>query len=378
MKIAMILEAWKPIWGGGQVVTYEISKRLSRNYDIKIDLFVMNLNEYNGPEIEEINNNFRIFHTGKKREWNFKDRTLWMLDLIKKVQKENKIEKYDLIHAHSNLPGLPCKILSKILNIPVIYQVHGTGTEVMQEMYGHGLKSKILNSLEIFLHRKIKYDLEITVDQKFTHYKNVNNPIYIPNGVDLSKFDDYPNKKEEYFKILFVGRIHPQKGLIILLNVINELKNILREKNVQIVIIGDGKQKENLLKEIRKLEIKDLFEFKGEKHGEDLIKEYKSSDIFILPSLYEGFPLTVLEAWASKIPVLTSDVGELPYIIQNDYNGWVFENKNTEDLKEKILISINKKEKLSEMGLNGYNQVLEKYDWNIIISKYFEFYNELI
>lgn len=374
MKIAMILEAWKPIWGGGQVVTYEISKRLSQDYGIKIDLFVMNLKEYYGPDIENINSNFRILHTGKKRGWNFKDRTLWMLDLIKKVKKENEIEKYDLIHAHSNLPGLPGKLLSKILHIPVIYQVHGTGIEVMQEIYGNGLKSKILNSLEIFLHRKIKYDLEITVDQKFTQYKNINNSIYIPNGVDLSKFDAYPNKKCEYFKILFVGRIHPQKGLIILINAIRELKKILREKNVQIIIIGKGEQEENLLHQIQELKIEDLFEFKGEKYGEDLIKEYKSSDIFILPSLYEGFPLTVLEAWASKIPVLTSDVGELPNIIQNNYNGWVFENKNIEDLKEKILISINKKEKLSEMGLNGYKLVREKYDWDIIISKYCEFY----
>ena len=245
-------------------------------------------------------------------------------------------------------------------------------------MYGHGLKSKILNSLEIFLHRKIKYDLEITVDQKFTQYKNVNNSIYIPNGVDLSKFDAYPNKKEKYFKILFVGRIHPQKGLVILINAVKELKQVLREKDVQIVVVGDGEQKENLLHQIHELKIENLFEFKGEKYGEDLIKEYKSSDIFILPSLYEGFPLTVLEAWASKIPVLTSDVGELPYIIQNDYNGWVFENKNIEDLKEKILISVDKKLMLPELGLNGYNQVLEKYDWNIIISEYFEFYNELI
>ena len=147
---------------------------------------------------------------------------------------------------------------------------------------------------------------------------------------------------------------------------------------MQIVVVGDGEQKENLLHQIHELKIENLFEFKGEKYGEDLIKEYKSSDIFILPSLYEGFPLTVLEAWASKIPVLTSDVGELPYIIQNDYNGWVFENKNIEDLKEKILISVDKKLMLPELGLNGYNQVLEKYDWNIIISKYFEFYNELI
>lgn len=68
MRIAMIIEAWKPIWGGGQAVAYEIGKRLSENYDVKIDLFVMNLVGYEGDNIEQINGNFRIIHVGKKKD----------------------------------------------------------------------------------------------------------------------------------------------------------------------------------------------------------------------------------------------------------------------------------------------------------------------
>jgi len=58
MKIAMIIEGWKSKWGGGQIVTYEIGKKLSENYNVKIDLFVMNLVGYKGDKIEYVNRNF--------------------------------------------------------------------------------------------------------------------------------------------------------------------------------------------------------------------------------------------------------------------------------------------------------------------------------
>ena len=90
MRMAMIIEAWKPIWGGGQAVAYEIGKRLSKDYGVKVDLFVMNLVGYEGDYIEQINENFRIIHVGKKRKWCFKDRIIWMFELINEILKYHK------------------------------------------------------------------------------------------------------------------------------------------------------------------------------------------------------------------------------------------------------------------------------------------------
>ena len=370
MKIAMIIEAWKPIWGGGQAVAYEIGKRLSRDYNVKIDLFVMNLVGYEGEKIEQINENFRIIHVGKKRNWCFKDRIIWMFELMKEILSYHKKEKYDLVYTHANLPGLPAKILSMILRIPVIYHVHGTGIEAIEKMYGKGLKSKFLYMVEVFLQRIIKYNVEITVDRRFLQYKNVNRPVYIPNGVDLKKFENVNAKKEdEFFKVLFVGRLHPQKGLTYLMDAVNLIKDDL-SKNVKFVIVGDGEEKNNLINKVKYLHLGDLFIFKEGKFGDDLIREYKSSHLFILPSLYEGFPLTVLEAWACKLPVLATSVGELPYIIKEDYNGWLVKPRNCHELAKKLkyILQLPQAE-LDKIGSNGYYLVKKEYCWDKVINK---------
>lgn len=375
MKIAMIIEAWTPIWGGGQAVAYEIAKRLTEMYDIDIDLFVMNLEGYNGEIVEQINKNFRIVHVGKKRKWDFKNRLIWIWELIRTIIKFNNKTRYNILHAHSILPGVPGKFLSLFFKIPIVYQVHGFSVEAIEDMYGKGIKSKFLNFLENIINRKIKYNTEITVDRKFLDYSNINKPVYIPNGVDIDNFDKYSFKGEDFFKILFVGRIHPQKGLIYLIKASKLIKEELINKKAKIVIIGDGYQKDDLIFEIKKLGIEDLFEFRGEKSGINLIKEYKSSNLFILPSLYEGFPLTILESWSSKLPVLVSNVGELPYIIQDEFNGWLFEKENIQDLKEKMVYILNKDIiELRNVGINGYFLTKEKYDWNFLIDYYYKIY----
>ena len=240
-------------------------------------------------------------------------------------------------------------------------------------MYDKGLKSKFLYMMEVFLQRIIKYDVEITVDRKFLKYKNINKPSYIPNGVDLEKFENINAKKEhKFFKVLFVGRLHSQKGLIYLIDAVNLIKDDLPNE-VKFVIVGDGEEKNYLINKIRHLELKDLFVFKGKIFGDDLIREYKSSHLFILPSLYEGFPLTVLEAWACKLPVLTTSVGELPYIIKDDYNGWLVSPNNVEELSKKLKYVLNlDRKKLTEVGENGYKLVKEKYSWDEIIKNIYD------
>ncbi len=370
----MIIEAWHPIWGGGQKVAYEISKRLSENYNIKVDLFVMNLAGKQENFVENINNKFRVIYVGKKRNWTFKDRIFWLLDLVNIVRKFHKKYEYNLIYAHSTLPGLPGKLLSKWLRIPVVFHVHGSSVETLEKMYGKGLKTKILKFLNIFIQRMIKYDLEITVDRKFLEYKNVNKPIYIPNGVDIEKFDEIKvSKSEDIFKILFVGRLHPQKGLKYLIEAAKTLfKNKYININYRFIIIGDGEEKSILKELVKRYGLEDIFIFKGYLSGYKLIKEYKSSHLFILPSLYEGFPLTILEAWAAKLPVLVSNVGEIPFIVKEGYNGFLVNPSDVNDLTEKLRLILDMdKTYLKKIGENGYNLVKNNYDWNIITGNIF-------
>ncbi|NJE49567.1 glycosyltransferase family 4 protein [Thermococcus sp. 9N3] len=382
MRIAMIIEAWEPIWGGGQVHVYEICKRLV-THGVKIDLYVMALRDTSGRvynENEELfDGKLRIIRVGFPKSFTFMNRIIWAFEVMWAILSNHRKTPYSLIHAHANLPGLPAKILSRLLNVPVVYTVHGSGIEALEKMYGKGFKSRILYLFEVFLQRKIEYDIEITVDRKFLKYYNVNNPVYIPNGVDIEKFDRTNVQKGKMFKILFVGRIHPQKGLRCLVKAVNKIKNEF-DYNLGVIAIVGGDTKwtneEKIVRTlIKKLGLEKYFIFRGRLPEKELLKEYKSSMLFVLPSLFEGMPLTLLEAWASKLPVLATKVGENPYLIMHKYNGWLVEPGEVNDLAKALKDLLNTpKRKLEIMGKRGYSLVKDRYSWDRIVDDIYNIY----
>jgi len=385
MRVAMIIEAWEPIWGGGQVHVYETCKRLVE-HGVEIDLYVMALKDKDGNvynKYEELfGGKFRIIRVGFPKPFTFLNRVVWIFEVMWAVLSNHKKTPYLLIHAHANLPGLPAKILSRLLSVPVVYTVHGSGIEALKRMYGEGIKSRILYLFEVFLQRKIKYDIEITVDRRFLRYDNVNNPIYIPNGVDIEKFDGVNVPKSKMAKILFVGRIHPQKGLRYLVEAIKKIKKEF-EKNIDAVVIVGGStewtNEEKMIRTlIKKWSLEKYFIFKGKLPEKELLKEYKSSTLFVLPSLFEGMPLTLLEAWASNLPVIATRVGENPYLIKHRYNGWLVEPGNVNELAEILKEVLNTpRRKLEIVGKRGYKIVKRRYTWDRVAEKTLEIYKSI-
>jgi len=378
MRIAMIIEAWNPIWGGGQVHVLEISKELTKNYNCEIDIFTMNLLDKKNEEqkmIEELfSNKIRIIRIGEKRKFSFKDRILWIFESVKTIKKYHINKNYDLIHAHANLPGIPGKILSKILKIPVVYTVHGTNFLDLK-------KRNLFYFIEKILFTKIKYDREISVTKCFLKYKNKNSPVFIPNGVDAKRFD----KKREFFrsfkdnhtfKLLFVGRLDYVKGIDILLKSIKKIKKELEENNAKLHLVGYGYEEESLKKIRHSLKIEKIVEFLGRLDGDELLKEYITSDLFILPSRTEGFPLTLLEAWAAKLPVIATRVGDNSFLIENQKNGFLIDPESSKELA-RIILEVLDNKKLKGIGENGYFKVKEKYKWERIAKMTYEKYLEL-
>jgi len=373
MNICMLIEAWKPVWGGGQVHVWEIANKLVLNHKCKVDIFVMNLG--NKKKESHHKKKLNIYKIGRKSNFNsFKDRLRWCIQVKKEIINKNKEKKYDIIHAHANLPGWPAKKLSKKLKIPVIYTIHGSGTNSIKDMYGNTLRSIILSKIENYLHTGIKYTKEITVDSSILKLKNKNKPIVIPNGVDIKKYDSISINKSKKLKVIFVGRLHPQKGLRYLLKSIFKIKDKI--KNVEFHIVGGGEEDKFLKGLSSTLGLKDLVHFRGKIYGDDLIKEYKSSHLFVLPSLYEGQPLTLLEAWAGSLPVIVTNVGGNKDFIVEDKNGWMIESKDIKQLSETLLVAI-KNKNLSSVGKEGYKLVKENYTWDKVAEMTYKVYMRL-
>lgn len=359
MKIAMITEAWDPIWGGGQVHIWELSKQLAKSKNCEVDIFTMNLSPLKGSQ-DFIEPRIRIIPVGYRRNFfSFFDRILWNIEVIWAIKKYHQAVPYSLLHAHSTLPGIPGRILAYILKIPIVYTVHGANALDLG-------RKNIFYFLEKFLFTQIRYDVEISVSENFLKYKNKNTPIIIPNGVDLQKFDDlrqkYSSSKKDSFRILFVGRLDEVKGIDILLKALSQITELLIQKKADIHIVGYGYQEEQLKKLCTFLQLDSYVTFTGKLTGEPLFAEYFGANIFILPSRSEGSPLTILEAWAAGAPVLVTNVGDNARLINPGITGFIVEAQNVEALRQGLIQALSSTE-LEEMGQAGLLKVQTGYNW---------------
>ena len=201
---------------------------------------------------------------------------------------------------------------------------------------------------------KIKYDQIISVASNFLRHKNVNkNIVVIPNGVNIKEFKSLKVKKlkRKSLIILSVGRDDPIKGWEYLRKAFKRVKKEFPQAELKIIN-------------------------SGYKHA-DLVKEYLKADVFVLPSLSEGQPLTLLEAWAAKLPVIVTAVGENPKMVKNGVNGYIIEPGNANLLAQAILKMLrNKKRDL--LGKKGYQLVKSKYTWKKCAQRTYEIYQKVL
>lgn len=361
MKVAVVIDTWFPFIGGGQITAWELSKRLS-TMSIKIDIITRNC----GSHKENINKNLRVIKLGKKSNPDDNiSRIVFLINSFFYILKKD----YNLIHGHAFLSGFTLFFLKIFKKVPVIYHVHGTSI-------GTDFKSAISLFIEKILLTKITYNAEVTVSRDFSEISNVNkNIFYIPNGIDTKPFDRIKVKKYREKTILFVGRLHAQKNLYSLIYSFSSV--VKKNSDLRLLIVGDGPEKPGIVRLIKSLKLEKKIIIKGTLYGKDLIKVYKSSHIFILPSIYEGFPLSLLEAWSAKLPVIVSETGDCKYLVINKVNGFLIKNPN----KERIIFNIKnalKSKNLQVLGENGYKLTKANYTWEKSANRILEIYKSLL
>ncbi|OAG27678.1 hypothetical protein TH606_05635 [Thermodesulfatator autotrophicus] len=192
--------------------------------------------------------------------------------------------------------------------------------------------------------------------------------IIIPNGVDVNKFKPYKEERKrlrENFKIeekkvlLSVGRIVGWKGYQL---VIKALKNLPSE--YVYVLIGDGPYLKDLKLLAKSLGVEKRVFFLGAKEHNELPRFYSIGDVFVQPSVgHEAFGITVIEAMACGLPVVGSTSGGIKELIEDGFNGFLFEKGNLKDLTEKIQTVFKCKNIFKN---NPRRFVKENYSWQIL------------
>jgi len=269
----------------------------------------------------------------------------------------------DIAHAHHIIAALAMKNFSckKILSI------HGVYSKNIDQLYGKTI-SNISKKYE-----KMALNLvdAITVNSKegYDYYTKMGfNVVQIPNAIDLSLI---PKKSTKQFKnqLIFAGRLSKEKGIEILLETASQLPN-----NYHLLIAGSGPLEEK----VRKLsDEKTNLHYLGYQSKQNVLSLIRGSDLLIQPSLEEGISSTLLEAMACGTCVLGSDIEGISEVIENNKTGLLVEPNNSDELLNKILYLLPKKEKRLSMANEGLERV-KKYDWKIVGKLYLNFYESLL
>jgi glycosyltransferase involved in cell wall biosynthesis len=195
------------------------------------------------------------------------------------------------------------------------------------------------------------------------------NVIYNSTEIECS---DFANKsaiesgKSKAFRktIITVCRLVPWKGVEILINAIKEISG------VRLIIVGDGPDGESLKTTVSELGLEKRVSFVGQVTKTRVRELLAESDIFVLNSSYEGLPHVVLEAMASMIPVIATDVGGTSEVVVNNITGLLIKYGDTVELTEALRDLVENNEKSARLARNGFQYVNEKFKEDVCFSSY--------
>lgn len=192
------------------------------------------------------------------------------------------------------------------------------------------------------------------------------------NGVDVNLFT--PGVPNDNASILYTGRLSWSKGLI---DLVKAAKLIVDQQPcTSFKLAGEGALKSELIRMVGDMGLTDKFTFLGNLGLQQLIKCYQAATVFVLPSYYEGLPTSLLEAMSCGLSVVTTSVGSIPEIVQNNQNGIIVPKGDPLAISEAVLNLLKNKQKRLEIGQAARKTVELHYDWNKLVDRLIRCYQE--
>lgn len=221
----------------------------------------------------------------------------------------------------------------------------------------------------LVLSRSIKNDIE-----NCTKNQNIK-ILYNPISPDMFSFSSNKKQKQQESVVLFMGRLGKRKGIYDLLEAI---PLVVREcKEVKFILCGDG-ELENVQCICHKKKIGNNVEIAGWVVGKDKVAYFKRGDIYVLPTYHEALPLSILEAMAVGLPVVSTPVAGIPDAVEDGVNGFLIEPGDIVALANRIILLLQNDKLRIEMGRNNIKKVKEKFDIDLIIKKVLQEYKSLL
>lgn len=372
MKIGIVCY---PTYGGSGVVATELGKALAiRGHQVhfiaykqpaRLDSFMSNIFYH------EVNvSNYPLF-----------DFPPYETSLASTLVDVVKFEKLDLLHVHYAIPHASAAIMAKHIlategiHIPVITTLHGTDITLV----GKDASFEPVVTYSINQSDAVTAVSDFLKQDTYRHFKTKKHIEVIPNFIDVTRFQ---KQSKEHFKkaiapyneklIVHTSNFRKVKRVEDVIKIFGKISQVIPSK---LLLVGDGPERHNAEMLCRELNLCQNIMFLGKQNPVEEILSV--CDLFLMPSETESFGLAALEAMACEVPVIASNAGGIPELVQNGVSGFMAEVGNVTEMAEKGIFILENEERLHQFKSNALARALE-FDINNIVPVYERFYVEVL
>jgi glycosyltransferase involved in cell wall biosynthesis len=414
MNIGIVSNNYPPeILGGAEICASQLSNEISQYYNLLVFAGRYHLERrLSNYEITRYQENFPVYRIELGSiALDYRNPLNFFNPFVEfKFRNIAEIKNLELLHAH-NLAGIslsPIAYSKKNLKIPIVMTLHDfwmicpKNTLLTNEgnlcEYGgirgcNGCNLYLLSpfsKLSMNFRNNIVSNLSKNIDLFISPSKKLMDILlergynldirHVENGLELQDFVSIErdgDKLVDDFKILMLSYIAYHKGVYTLIDALETLA-YRGYKNVKVLLAGSLENENQLREYIKNKNISNQINILGKISESRKLEVLREADIFVLPSLwYENQPLTIIEAMASGLPVIGSNVGGIPEMVIDGETGYLFERGDGNDLASKIEELILDGRKLRSFGKRGRETAVKHYDIQKNAQKIMKIYEEL-
>jgi glycosyltransferase involved in cell wall biosynthesis len=296
-----------------------------------------------------------------------------------------KETRFDVVHGHWAIPTGPALVRgSRKLGVPSVVTMHG-GDVYVNKAEGYNFPTKWY--VKPILRWTLTHASALTAisDDCIQHALRAGATMdkihLIMNGADLARFSpsSQPFGTERPYgpKMVFACRqLFPRKGIRFLIQAVAALRP--KHPEIRLIIAGDGFERPELEALADTLKIRDITTFLGWVANRDLPQYFRSCAVSVIPSLEEGFGIPAAEAMGCEAPVVASDAGGLPEVVEDGVTGFVVPKGNAEALAEAIDKLLSDPAMRERMGKAGRQRAVARFDWMRAAERFEGLYQQLL
>ncbi len=275
----------------------------------------------------------------------------------------------DLVHVHYLDPTL--NVLGYLHFDPVVISVWGGDLIIPRNPLNEWLRRKALQSSKRILaaSRVLAYVARAHV--------SLEHPVtVVPFGVDCDLFRPLDGPQRDGFCVGCVKSFEEIYGIAYLVRAVAMIRD--RVPELKMILVGKGRQEDSIRQLCRELGLEDRVHFPGWIPNAELPRTMAQFDVMVMPSLYESFGVSALEASACGVPVIASDAGGIPEVVVDGQTGLLVPPGDPQAIADRLLFLHENRDLARELGRNGRAFVREKYEWSACVEQVERIYQRLL